>query len=136
MNYTIQINKNIPTGLKLTFRPENKVVSSFFHSIGLEGFMKVLSAILSNHGIGLNLVGFIFYEEMDEDDKKELEIEKDEVLIYEQQLGEVIIKKKEFYSIVYHYAKKIIEHSSIIDCPVEFKYEIEKKLESIKEKIE
>lgn len=133
MKYTIQINKNIPSGLKLTLEPENKIISTFFHSIGLEDFTKVLDAILLGHGRGFNFVGFMFYKEIDEEDKKELKIGKNDVLIYEQQLGEEIISKEQFYEIIYDYAEKVIEYSSIINCPMEFKSKIESRLELMKE---
>jgi len=148
MEYQILERKNSQGeifGLELNMSPENYPLSSLMWCLKKEQFPYYINEIFENRSIGVENASFVFYEEMDWEDKEEFcknfnrEVIADEMRIsfYDGIANYSVMKRKDFLKIFYDYSSKLLKISSSNKSLSE-NWEIEMKLglEKLKSRIE
>ena len=109
MKYRISINDTVLSGLMINFIPENRTLSMFFQSIKIAQYPELLMNINNSVGYVVENATFLFYSEMDWEDKEGLEIKKDEVCIYvyDGKPNEIVIKEYKFLKILLDFSMQL-----------------------------
>lgn len=116
MNYIIIKNPKytnlIDIGLEL--QPNNDPLKFFFSSMKIEAFPDLIDSIINNEGYLGSPQGVFLYEDLDGEDFAEGNIfSEDEVKVYNNYIGESILKKNKFISILLDYSQALLNQSKV-----------------------
>lgn len=139
MNWIITEDKTSINGLRINFNPPNNVLTFFFASLKTIDFSDYILQILnSKGGFGIENTTILFYNQMDWEDKKEIEIAEGDVYIssYDGRLNHTILSEIEFDEILYDFSLKIIQlnHENHL-LPKDWVLNTNDSLEKLKNKI-
>lgn len=140
------VNKDLtsPSGMRLSISPSDEVLVNFLESLRIEEFPIYIHELLENINFGVQNSSFIFYEQMDWEDKADFlkysgrEIESDEIRIYvyNGKPNFSAIKKDDFFNIFYDYSLKLLEAYRLDKIlPANWSESMEKELYRLKNKL-
>jgi hypothetical protein len=145
MIWNVLNDKSSGNNLHIDFEPINYVASSFFRGLKVESFFLYISDLLENRNFGVENASFLFYHQMDWEDKVEFfnefgrEIKDYELRIrfFDGKANYTVLNSNCFYRIFYDYSKKILEvYQSDTSLPKTWKDEMIIALHKLKLKID
>lgn len=146
LRYKIIENPNYTSRSKIGIEifPKNEPLMFFLSGLKEEKFPQYISELLENVNFGVENSSFIFYEQMDWEDKADFlkysgrEIESDEIRIYlyNGKPNFSAIKKNDFFNIFYDYSLKLLEVYRLDKTlPANWAESMEKELYRLKDKL-
>lgn len=99
--------------LEIRFSPLNDVLNSFFASVDIDSFGRVLQYVARSESYYQSPMSLRFYKNLDWEDLQDLstmgKLTGDEVVVYHEVYGETIIKESLLIQIMLDYSRKLIE---------------------------
>lgn len=147
LEYRIIENPNYTSRSKIGIEvfPKNEPLMFLLSGLKEEKFPQYISELLENINFGVENTSFIFYEQMDWEDKADFlkysgrEIESDEIRIYlyDGKPNFSAIKKTDFFEIFYDYSSKLLEvYKDDKNLPNNWSISMEIELNRLKKAIE
>ena len=147
LKYRIIENPNYTSRSKIGIEvfPKNEPLMFLLSGLKEEKFPQYISELLENINFGVENISFIFYEQMDWEDKADFlkysgrEIESDEIRIYlyDGKPNFSAIKKTDFFEIFYDYSSKLLEvYKDDKNLPNNWSISMEIELNRLKKVIE
>ncbi|QKJ63446.1 hypothetical protein [Flavobacterium sp. M31R6] len=139
MNWIITKDSSSPNKLRINFDPINSTLSMFFSSLKTIAFPEyIVQTISSTGGFGIENTSILFYNQMDWEDKENLNIEIGDIYIYVYDgiANETILKEHKFDKILYDFSLKIIEiNVDNNSLPKNWLIKMDESLKNLKNKI-
>ncbi len=74
--------------MRIELDGDNKILQSFINTLTAESLESMVKSLLNGKGRVLNDIGFLFYSDLDDSERVELEMRETEILVFNNSLGE------------------------------------------------
>ena len=126
--------------INIEFLPENKPLRYFLSGVNLIKYPNLLNSTFNQDDFYLSSMSLRFYKNLDWEDLQELDqkgnIKEDELVVYHEVYGDVIIKESLFSHILVDYSSKLIEaYKDDRTLPAQWSEDVLKGIKQLKKKM-